>query len=171
MADLEKVDIVGTPALDGTYVSEMDMWPFECEEFNRIHPFYENLRAGKFTTTKCKKCGHISFPPGVICSKCWSDELEWVELPQRARVVTFTETQAGAPIGFPPPIIMAWLNFGEGAPLKHLLARIINCKEGELNEGDEVRFVVFNVPSHPIEVKKETKICDRVYYAFEPVKK
>jgi hypothetical protein len=26
------------------------------------------------------------------------------------------------------------------------------------------------VPSHPIEVKKETKVCDRVYYAFEPVK-
>ena len=66
MADLEKAEIVGTPAMEGTYISEMDMWPLECEESNRIHPFYDNLREGRFTTTKCKVCGHTAFPPGVI---------------------------------------------------------------------------------------------------------
>src|SRR3989304_1398956 len=95
MADIMKAEIVGTPALNGTYVAEMDMWPLECQEFNRNYQFYENLKAGKFTTTKCKKCGHVAYPPGVICPKCWSDDLEWVELPQRAKVVTFTETEAG----------------------------------------------------------------------------
>ena len=120
--------------------------------------------------TKCLKCGYIAFPPGVICPKCWSEELDWVDLPQRAKVVTFTETQAGAPIGFPPPIILAWLDFGKDAPLNHLLVRIVNCAEGELKEGDEVKFVVYDVPAHPIEVKKDTKICDRIYYAFERVK-
>jgi uncharacterized OB-fold protein len=93
-----------------------------------------------------------------------------VDLPQRAKVATFTETQAGAPIGFPPPIILAWLDFGKDSPLRQLLVRITNCAEGELKEGDEVKFVVFDVPSHPIEVKRDTKICDRVYYAFERVK-
>jgi len=170
MADLQEAKIVGTPALDGRYISEMDMWPLECQEFNRLYQFYDNLREGRFTTTKCQKCGHIAFPPGVICPKCWSEELEWVDLPQRAKVVTFTETQAGAPIGFPPPIIMAWLNFGKDSPLKHLLGRIVNCAEGELKEGDEVKLVVFEVPSHPIEVKRETEVRDRVYYAFERVK-
>jgi uncharacterized OB-fold protein len=170
MSDLNEVKIVGTPALEGNYIAEMDMWPFECQEFNRIYPFYENLKEGKFTTTKCKKCGHVAYPPGVICPKCWSDELEWVELPKRAKIVAITETQAGAPIGFEPPLIMAWLNFGEGAPLKHLLSRMVHCKEGELKVGDEVQFVVFEIPSHPIEVKRDTKICDRVYFAFEPVK-
>ena len=170
MTELQKAEIVGTPALNNTYISEMDMWPFEAQELNRIYPFYDNLREGKFTTTKCKKCGHITYPPQVICPKCWAEELEWVELPQRAKVVTLTETQAGAPIGFEPPLIMAWLTFGEKSPLKHLLGRIIHCKEGELKEGDEVKFVTFSVPAHPMEVKKDTKICDRVYYAFEPVK-
>ncbi len=170
MSELQKSEIIGTPALKDVYIGEMDMWPFESPEFNRIYPFYDNLRAGKFTTTKCKQCGHIAFPPQVICPKCWSEDLEWVELPQRAKVVVLTETQAGAPIGFPSPLIIAWLTFGEGAPLRHLLVRIINCKEGELKEGDEVKFVTFNVPAHPAEVKKETKVCDRVYYAFEPVK-
>jgi uncharacterized OB-fold protein len=170
MAELQKSEIVGTPALKDIYIGEMDMWPLEGQEFNRIYPFYDNLRAGKFTTTKCKKCGHTAFPPQVICPGCWSEELEWVELPQWAKVVTLTETQAGAPLGFESPLIIAWLTFGEKSPLKHLLARIIHCKEGELKEGDDVKFVTFNVPAHPVEVKKDTKVCDRVYYAFEPVK-
>ena len=170
MAELEEATIVGTPALDGRYITEMDMWPLECPEFNRLYQFYDNLREGRFTTTKCRKCGNVAFPPGVICPKCWSEELEWVDLPQRAKVVTFTETQAGAPIGFPRPLIMAWLGFDKDSPIKHLLGRIVNCAEGELKEGDEVRLVVFEVPAHPIEVKRETEIRKRVYYAFEPVK-
>jgi uncharacterized OB-fold protein len=171
MAELQKAQIDATPALDGTYIAEMDMWPLECQEFNRNYKFYDHLKEGRFTTTRCKSCGHIAFPPGVICPKCWSEDLEWVDLPKKAKVVVFTETQAGAPIGFPLPLIMAWLTFGEGTPLKHLLGRIINCKEGELKEGDEVEFVTFEVPAHPIEVKKDIKVCERVYYAFEPVKK
>ena len=170
MTDIEKAQIEGIPALDGKYISQMDLWPLECEEFNRNYKFYDNLREGRFTTTKCRKCGHIAFPPGVICPKCWAEDLEWVDLPQRARVATFTETQAGAPIGFEPPLILAWLEFDKDAPLKHLLVRIVNCGEGELKDGDEVRFVTFEVPANPIEVKKEIKLCERVYYAFERVK-
>ncbi len=170
MENLESARIVGTPALDGTYVSEMDPWPLESPETNRIHQFYDNLREGRFTTTKCKACGYIAFPPGVICTKCWSEDLEWIDLPKRARVAAVTEVMAGAPIGFPSPLVLAWLDFGKGAPLKHLLVRVINCAAGELKDGDEVKFVVFDVPSHPLEVKKETKVCDRVYYAFERVK-
>ena len=172
MADLEKVDIVGTPALDGTYVAEMDMWPFEAQEFNRIYPFYENLRAGKFTTTKCKKCGYVTYPPHVICPECYSDELEYIDLPQKGKVIVFSEQLRGVPLGFEPaPLIHAWIDLGETSPLKRLLSRIINCPSGTLKEGDEVQFVVFDVPAHPIEIKKETIVAERVFFAFEPVNK
>jgi hypothetical protein len=40
-----------------------------------------------------------------------------------------------------------------------------------LKEGDEVQFVVFDVPAHPIEIKKETKMAERVFFAFEPAAK
>jgi hypothetical protein len=72
---------------------------------------------------------------------------------------------------FDCPLIIAWLGFDSTHPLRHLIARIINCAPGEVKPGDTVQFVTFAVPSHPMDVKKETKICDRVYYAFEPVKK
>jgi len=77
---------------------------------------------------------------------------------------------AGPPTGFESPLVMAWLGFDKSHPLKHLLVRLINCRLADVKAGDEVKLVVFEVPSHPIDVKKETKVCDRVYYAFEPVK-
>lgn len=170
MADLIKSTIYGTPALEGTYIAEMDQWPLEAPELNRLHPFYDHLREGRFTTTKCKDCGHVSFPPSLICHKCWSENLEWIDLPQKATVACVTETQAGAPAGFPPPLILAWITYPEGSPIKQQIVRLVNCAEGEVKEGDEVRMVIFDVPSHPRDVKRETEICDRVFYAFEPVK-
>jgi uncharacterized OB-fold protein len=171
MTELKAARLYGIPQLDDKYSSVLDMWPLEAPELNRLYPFYDNLKQGRWTTTKCKKCGFISYPPGVACPNCWSDELEWIDLPKTAKVVALTETLAGAPLGFDSPLIMAWLGFDKAHPLKHLLVRIINCAAGQLKIGDEVRFVTFEVPAHPIDVKKESKICERVYYAFEPVKK
>lgn len=171
MAELKSCQIVGTPYLDGKYSAVLDIWPLEDPGLTQIYPFYDNMKQGRWTTTKCKKCGHIFYPPGVACTNCWSNELEWIDLPKTAKVVCLTETMAGAPTGFDSPLIMAWLGFDKAHPLKHLLVRIINCQAGQLKIGDEVQFVTFEVPAHPMDVKKESKTCERVYYAFEPVKK
>jgi uncharacterized OB-fold protein len=171
MAELKPAQIFGVPHLDGKYSVVLDMWPLEAPELTRIHPFFDNMKQGRWTSTKCKKCGYISYPPGVACPNCWSDELEWVDLPKTAKVVGITETLAGAPTGFDVPLIIAWLGFDKAHPLKHLMARIVNCQPGQLKIGDEVQFVSFEVAAHPMDVKKETKICERYYYAFEPVKK
>jgi uncharacterized OB-fold protein len=159
------------PFLEGRYSPTLDMWPIEAKEFNRIHEFYENLREGKFTTTKCKKCGRVSYPPRVICPDCYSDELEWVELPNKGRVIVVVEKWGGVPICYEPPLIDAWIDLGKDSPVKHILSRMINCPPETLKEGDEVQLAVFDVPAHPIELRKETKTVERVFFAFEPVKK
>ncbi|RLA86233.1 MAG: hypothetical protein DRG31_00885 [Deltaproteobacteria bacterium] len=164
--------ILGIPILEDKYPVTMDMWPLEAKEFNRVHQFYENLKAGKFTTTRCRTCGHVAYPPRVICPECYSDELEWVELPKRGRVINFTEEVRGVPLGFESPLIHAWIDLGEGSPIKRILSRVINCPVGKLKEGSEVQLVVFEVPSHPIEVKGgEMRWAERVFFAFEPVEK
>ena len=159
------------PFLEGRYSPTLDMWPIEAKEFNRIHEFYENLREGKFTTTKCKKCGRVSYPPRVICPGCYSDELEWTELPKKGRVTVVVEKWGGVPICYEPPLIDAWIDLGEDSPVRHILSRMVNCPPETLKEGDEVQLVVFDVPAHPIELKKETITAERVFFAFEPVKK
>lgn len=143
MADLKMAQITGTPNLNGTYLSTLDMWPLEDPEFTRTYKFYENLREGRFTTTKCKKCGYIAFPPGVICPQCWSEDLEWVDLPKKAKVAAFTVSLGGVPQGFDNPLIMAALLFEKESPIRMMLGRIINCLESELKEGDEVKMISF----------------------------
>ena len=170
MAELKSCQMVGYPHLDGKYSQVLDMWPLEDPGLNRIYPFYENLKQGRWTTTKCKKCGYVAYPPGVACPNCWSEELEWIDLPKKAKVVAVNEMASPA-LGFDIPLINAWLGFDKAHPLKHLFVRLINCKSGEVKIGDEVQFVSFEVAAHPMDVKKESKTCERVYYAFEPVKK
>ena len=161
----------GIPFLEGRYSPTLDMWPIEAKEFNRIYKFYENLREGKFTTTKCKKCGRVAYPPRVICPECYSDELEWVELPRKGKAAVVVEKWGGVPICYESPLIDAWIDLGKDSPVKHILSRMVNCPPETLKEGDEVQLVVFDVPAHPIELKKETKMAERVFFAFEPVKK
>ena len=139
----------------GLYIATMDLYPQETRETNRIYPFYENLKQGRFTTTKCKDCGHPAFPPRVICPECLSENLEWVDLPTKGKVKTFTEQQRGVPLGFEEPLIHALIDLGGKL---NFFSRIVNCKAGELKEGDEVELSVF-----PVE-------RERVYFAFQPVK-
>jgi len=159
--------VPGIPILEGKYPSTMDLYPLEAKEFNRLYQFYENLRGKRFTTTKCQKCGYVAFPPRVVCPECNSEDLEWVDLPTRGKVVYFTEEVAGVPLGFEPPLIHALIALSDG---RKLVSRIINCTEGQLEEGDEVQFAVFDVPPMIIEKKGVMTEVPRVFYAFEPVK-
>ena len=163
--------VLGIPILEDKYPVTMDMWPIQAKEFNRIYPFYENLKQGKFTTTRCAQCGSVSYPPRVICPACYGEELAWVELPQEGKVLTFAEEMKGVPLGFEAPLIHALIDLGELSPVKRLLSRIINCPAGTLKEGAEVKLVVFEVPAHPLEVKRDTVMAQRVFFAFEPKEK
>ncbi len=167
----EKMSATGIPFLEGKYSPTLDIWPIEAKEFNRLYQFYENLREGRFTTTRCRECGQVAYPPRVICPECYSEDLEWIELPRRGKVLVVVEKWGGVPLCFEPPLIDAWIDLGEGSPVRHLLSRVINCSPGELKEGDEVQLAVFEVPAHPVEVGRERWLAERVFFAFEPVKR
>ncbi|MBS7647317.1 MAG: Zn-ribbon domain-containing OB-fold protein [Candidatus Bathyarchaeia archaeon] len=53
-------------------------------------PFWEGIKQGKILATKCKKCGKLYFPPVADCSKCFSSNMEWIELSREATIETFT---------------------------------------------------------------------------------
>jgi len=55
--------------------------------------FWASLKNGKFVTTKCSKCGCVSFPPQADCPKCMSGESQWVDLGENATLVTFTHVR------------------------------------------------------------------------------
>jgi len=163
--------VLGIPVLEDKYPVSMDMWPIQCKEFNRVWQFYENLKQGKLTTTKCKGCGKVSYPPRVICPECYSEDLEYVELPKKAKIVVFSEELKGVPLGYDSPLIHATIEFPPGSPIKGLVTKIVNCPAGKLKDGDEVQLVIFPVPPHPMDVKGGVAMKERVFFAFEPVNK
>ena len=157
----------GISILDGKYMATMDLFPQESKEFNQIYPFFEHLKEGRFTTTKCAECGAEPFPPRILCPECWSNNMEWIDWPTTGTVVELTEEVVGVPLGFgKPPLIHALVDL-QGK--RTLFVRILNCKEGELKAGDKVRLTVFDIDPVPQEVGREVVQVPRVFFAFEPV--
>jgi uncharacterized protein len=158
----------GISILEGKYMVTMDLFPQQSKEFNQVHAFFEYLKEGRFTTTKCKDCGSEPFPPRILCPDCYSTNMEWVDWPTTGTVIDVTEEVVGVPLGFgKPPLIHALVDL-EGK--KTFFVRIINCKEGELKSGDKVKLVVFDVDPVPQEVGRNVVEMPRVFYAFEPMK-
>lgn len=60
---------------------------------SKTREFWEMLKQGRLVTTKCSKCGNVSFPPQADCPKCMGGEFEWVDLGTEASLVTFTRVQ------------------------------------------------------------------------------
>lgn len=52
--------------------------------------FWDALAAGQWISTQCRQCGRVSFPPKAHCRSCWSEDIDWVGLPSKGRLYSFT---------------------------------------------------------------------------------
>lgn len=152
----------GISVLEGKYASSMDLWPLQGKEFTRIWPFWEHLRQGRFTTTRCTDCEVESFPPRVVCPQCMSDHLEWVDLPTEATVVELTEEFVGVPLGFSAPLIHALVSLG-----KWTMFVRVEAEAGALRPGSKVKLKVFEVDAMPAEIGRDVVEVPRVHYCFQ----
>lgn len=118
----------------------LDFYPLEDAKFTGISQFFANLKEGRLTTTKCKKCGKLLWPPRIICSNCFSNELEWVDLGREGELHAFTEMRVGAPLGFveDAPFCMGIVKIG-GLLIS---TRIDNAKYDELRIGDKLQLKI-----------------------------
>lgn len=65
----------------------------------KTNDFIDYLEQGKVEGTKCKKCGAVFFPPRADCYKCFSSDMEWFEVSDPGKLLSFTKLEY-APIGF-----------------------------------------------------------------------
>lgn len=132
----------------------LDFYPLEDEESTRISLFFKNLREGRLTTTKCKSCGKLLWPPRIVCPECMSDELEWVDLGSEGELYAFTEMRLGAPLGFVEdvPFCIGIVKI-DGLSIS---ARIDDTKYEDLEIGDKVQLKIVELDD------------GRVFYRFVP---
>ncbi len=90
-----------------------------------IESFYKFVREGKLMGAKCNNCGQLLVPPKPMCSKCFSKDLRWNELPKRGLLLTYTVIHI-APIQFQTlaPYAVGIVEFGDGAQLPGMISDI-----------------------------------------------
>ena len=55
-------------------------------------PYWDFARQHELRMQKCGNCGHIRWPAGMFCPKCYSDKYEWVKLSGKGTIYTFGVT-------------------------------------------------------------------------------
>jgi uncharacterized OB-fold protein len=92
--------------------------------------FVDLLAEGKLEGTVCKDCGAKFFPPRADCAKCFSNQIDWFEMPKKGTLETFT-TAYYAPFGFEtdPPYTMGVVSFDEGLKLFARISKDLKPEE------------------------------------------
>jgi len=129
--------------MEQPYIYTMDPYPQQSPEQTRIYPFFELLREGRLTTSRCKRCGSLPWPPRVVCPECMSDDLEWHDLPREGRIYVFTVQETGVPPGYEPPIVFAVVDLANGV---RIVSVIEESDISEIKNGADVEFIVKKVP-------------------------
>jgi uncharacterized protein len=88
--------------------------------------FWDGCKARELRFQKCKLCGHVRWPPALICSMCHAQETEWVVASGKGTVYTFAVYHVAYHSGFKDdlPYVVAVIALEEGP---HLLTNIVDC--------------------------------------------
>ena len=138
----------------GTVPYLLDFFPLEDAGHTRLAPFFDALREGRFTTTRCPRDALWLWPPRLVCPTCHGGDLPWVDLPRTGRLYAFSAVLAGAPMGMEAdvPFVVGLVDL-DGVPLR-LFGRIVGRPWTDCRIGLPVRVEPFEAPG------------GRVFYRF-----
>jgi uncharacterized OB-fold protein len=52
-------------------------------------PFWEAAFKGELRLQRCADCGHVRFPPSLLCARCLSANSEWAKMSGRGTVYSW----------------------------------------------------------------------------------
>jgi uncharacterized OB-fold protein len=124
----------------------LDFYPLQDSSQTRVSAFFQALKKGRFTTTRCRKDGQLLWPPRVVCPVCHTADLEWVDLPAHGQVYAFSALLAGAPLGMENdlPLLVGLVELAD-SPLR-LFGRIVGIDWRECRVGQSVRVEPVGLP-------------------------
>jgi uncharacterized protein len=123
----------------------LDFFPLETSDQTRLSRFFDRLREGRVSTTRCSKDNLLHWPPRTACPHCHSEELEWIDLPEGGHLYAFSAVLGGAPLGMEAEVPFAvGLVDLDGAPLR-LFGRVEGLPWSELRIGQSVRLESYDI--------------------------
>jgi len=78
--------------------------------------FWRALAAGKFYLARCGHCGHVHFPPRVVCPECWAKDASQLQVTSAVgTLITFTDLHVTSPaLKSLAPLRLAIVDLDEG---------------------------------------------------------
>ena len=101
-------------------------------------PYWENARAGRLVTQRCRNCGRIWHPPLPACPGCQSARTGWREMSGDGTVYTFTVVTHPTHFAFADkvPYVIAIVELAEGP---RLVTGVTGCAPEAVRVGMPVR--------------------------------
>ncbi len=95
-------------------------------------PHWEGCRQGELRVQRCRSCEAYVFIPQPACTRCLSEDLEWVRSSGRGSVYSFTVVHRPQRPEFEVPYTVAIVELEEGW---HMLTNLVGSEPGELRIG------------------------------------
>ncbi len=98
-------------------------------------PFWDGLREQKLLLPKCGACGHVFFYPRVVCPRCHSRAIAWIQASGRGKLHAFEIAYQAFNKAWKvkPPWVLAMVELAEGPRMMTNLVnvepdpRVIKC--------------------------------------------
>ena len=95
-------------------------------------PFWDACRNHELRFQKCTECGHVRWPPSIICPLCYSNKTEWIRASVKGKVFSFVVYHKAFHPAFEAdlPYVVAMVELQEGP---HFLTNIVGCDPGAVS--------------------------------------
>jgi uncharacterized OB-fold protein len=103
-------------------------------------PFWEAAFKGELRMQRCLDCGHVRFPPAILCARCLSENTEWARLSGRGTVFSWVIVHQSQHPAFNPdaPYSVVIVELDEG-PRLH--GNLVDCPHDQIRIGMPVEAV------------------------------
>ena len=103
-------------------------------------PYWESCRRHQLRIQQCSNCMSYQFFPRIYCSKCFSEEIEWVDASGRAKVLSFTVVRHPVSPAYAAkiPYVVGLVTLEEGP---QMMTNIVECAPEEVWIGMPVEVV------------------------------
>jgi uncharacterized OB-fold protein len=90
-------------------------------------PFWEACRAEKLMLPRCEECGHVFFYPRILCPRCHSRRVGWIQASGRGKLHSFEIAHQAFQKAWKikPPYVLAMIELEEGP---RLMSNLINVE-------------------------------------------
>lgn len=88
-------------------------------------PYWEGLKQERLMLPRCGDCGHVFWYPRVLCPRCQSRAITWVQSTGKGRLYAFeiAYQSFSKAMGVPPPYVLAMVELAEGP---RMLSNLVN---------------------------------------------